>query len=996
MLLILRGPAGNHIFVSVQGGTASENPNTIQAEFKPSSYVDGTNKVTFSYLDGNKTKKLKKFLDVDLSTSEVRATNIVRVNTIVGLLPGDLIDPRVSVNDDTRIFPTGSLLKIERVFSNESRHYIIFKNNLWNSDIDWPFASNNIFQQAVSISGEDVRTSINPAMQLLDYLENKRYGKGLDITQDIDLESFKQAARDCDTQSDVTAVFTKPTMSVLIQKVEVSGDTVTLTIQANEALGFLANIAVGKTVNIFKDSTSTSYVPLEKQWNRKITASSFVSDRSFTISFKNSIQNPFVENTTVNATKADGYISISGNQTTNASQTAISVGDVYKYPATGNIQFQGTVKSVLHRTYNGYTDTEVTFTNVIGKLGKQWKNWRSYVAGELVWSSRVAYKLASNLAPAGNSALWGNTTLAQLETAAGNNRTNNTANNELEVFLAKVTGDNSSDTQIRMQFGGYRTASSSVFVNLGAEETFGYSSAEGNPFVKKSLGKGQGYKLTGYSLYDSDNVKYWKFCGWEEEPLQRWATRHQMNQVVDTTSPIFDNVNNMLKQFNGVLRYTNGKYHLSIKQEAPKNTSGNVELDKLQLGGVDYFPGKLGDDDIVGSIKVSDKTKKDTYNSLSASIVDPAARFGTRDISFFNSNYLRQDRGIRNSGDAKFPGITNYFNARMNVKQLLDQSRAGLKVSFKIIPKGALLVAGDFIQLTNSRFGFIDKVFRIDQLDILSDGLVQIIAIEHDDTHYRLDNITTSVLDLNVPSGAISGIDGFDIDGPTITAATGGSGTNNSYIPDFGSTDAEMGTVTLTLTHTALFNPNTMVAEIYKNASTNDYNHSNTVAIGTTIENTFTDSNANVGPNVTVDKVIYYWVRYRQEKTVRDGRAKKVTKFSTYSPKLTSGNEAQNRRGVHAIAHAFSASNINYASSGSIAAKEPATTNANNTSGALNGTQTTGGSPTTIVLNTASGGLIFDAGGKLHTVDKDSESDTTNGFFLGYNRNIKQIYFWCW
>ena len=113
----------------MQAVLASENPNTIQAEFKPSSYVDGTNKVTFSYLDGNKTKKLKKFLDVDLSTSEVRATNIVRVNTdCTGLLPGDLIDPRVSVSDDTRIFPTGSLLKIERVLStNESRHYIIFK-----------------------------------------------------------------------------------------------------------------------------------------------------------------------------------------------------------------------------------------------------------------------------------------------------------------------------------------------------------------------------------------------------------------------------------------------------------------------------------------------------------------------------------------------------------------------------------------------------------------------------------------------------------------------------------------------------------------------------------------------------------------------------------------------------------------------------------------------------------------------------------------------------
>ena len=57
----------------------------------------------------------------------------------------------------------------------------------------------------------DFRVSTNPAIQLLDYLLDKRYGKGLSLSLDIDLEGFKSAGRDCDTGSDVTAIFASNT-----------------------------------------------------------------------------------------------------------------------------------------------------------------------------------------------------------------------------------------------------------------------------------------------------------------------------------------------------------------------------------------------------------------------------------------------------------------------------------------------------------------------------------------------------------------------------------------------------------------------------------------------------------------------------------------------------------------------------------------------------------------------------------------------------------------
>ena len=52
----------------------------------------------------------------------------------------------------------------------------------------------------------DIRVSTNPAMQLLDYLVDDRFGRALDIDIDVDKESFFSAARECDTRSNIFMV----------------------------------------------------------------------------------------------------------------------------------------------------------------------------------------------------------------------------------------------------------------------------------------------------------------------------------------------------------------------------------------------------------------------------------------------------------------------------------------------------------------------------------------------------------------------------------------------------------------------------------------------------------------------------------------------------------------------------------------------------------------------------------------------------------------------
>ena len=62
-----------------------------------------------------------------------------------------------------------------------------------------------------------------------------------------------------------------------------------------------------------------------------------------------------------------------------------------------------------------------------------------------------------------------------------------------------------------------------------------------------------------YSLYDADDVKYWKYLGWDSHD-QRWVTRHQCNIEIDTSGPVFNTAQAIIDHFNGIITFSEGKY----------------------------------------------------------------------------------------------------------------------------------------------------------------------------------------------------------------------------------------------------------------------------------------------------------------------------------------------------------------------------------------------------------------------------------------------------
>ena len=510
----------------------------------------------------------------------------------------------------------------------------------------------------------DFRVTINPAMQLLDYMTSNRYGKGLKIGDDIDLTSFKEVARNCDTRSNVTLMF------------------------------------------------------------------------------------------------ASG---------------SVAVGEKYRYPATGALLWQGTVESFSTVTYDSTSYLQVVFKDCIGKLGRKWNNWYSFETNQLVWT---------------NGGYWGvkgSGTIAEP-----------TAASTATINLRKVTVP-ASTTDIALE--------TSLETNIG------------NPFVKQVSGTNI---ISGYSLYDSDDVKFWKYVGWDNLD-QRFVTRHQTNATINTSNSLFDNVNSMLRQFNAILRYSNGVYFLDQR----------VKAKAIAQFGTDET---ITDDDVIGDIKISDKGISKTFNSVNAQIIDPSNSFEPRSISFYNSEYKKQDKNIPRQGSYEAPGISNYFNARMNIKQVLDESRAGLDISFTMSPRGYMLLAGNLIAITNERFNWVKKLFRIESLNTRDDLLVDITAKEHNDSAYLIESAPSDVvLQYNSAGDAKPPVKPLP---PSALSATNNGG----------------GGIELNWTNASNYKDASHTIEIYRSANAN---WSNRKLVGTTKGDSFTDQILNTGAQQR-----YYWIRY--------------------------------------------------------------------------------------------------------------------------------------
>ena len=417
-------------------------------------------------------------------------------------------------------------------------------------------------------------------------------------------------------------------------------------------------------------------------------------------------------------------------------------GTKYRFPASGNIIWQGTVVG----SDNGY----IQFTNVLGKLTHKWNSWKTFRVNELVYNQNKLYIV-----------------VAEGVKATAPTHTNSSVDGLTHLSgLSIYSSDNGAAIPLAV---------------------------DGNPVRAEK----DGSIIPGYSLYDCDGVDYWRLLGWDEFK-QRYVTQHQTNITVDTSVSMFDNVNSFLNHFGGIMRYSAGQYHMDI--ESPEGAISNEDDEVFNITS----------DHIIGKIRLSDEGIRSAFNSLTASYADPANRFESRNISFFNSEYLKADRNVPKKGSLSLPGVTNYYNTRLLADRFLNKSRFGLTASFNMAPRGLLLQAGQVIQLEYPRYDWQGKKFRIASLTHQEDATVDIVAEEYDDSFYGLSRISKQAASgLAGPGGTITTLD--PPSGLTATSVDTGDETNSA--------------VQLTWVNNPVSNSKSVSTELYSSYSSKLYVH---------------------------------------------------------------------------------------------------------------------------------------------------------------------------
>ena len=209
--------------------------------------------------------------------------------------------------------------------------------------------------------------------------------------------------------------------------------------------------------------------------------------------------------------------------------------------------------------------------------------------------------------------------------------------------------------------------------------------------------------------YEASYIKYWRYLGWDDPtgPLSRM----QCNTIIDSSKASTKEVETLLRQFKGSLVPLRGAYHVSVENDDDPVTEIPIE-------------------DLIGSIRVQNKPNKDKWNSINASIEDPAQNWSTNQVTFFNSNYLEQDNGIRKDGRTIFNHITNYYTARSWAEYILNVSRYAKTIRVKTYFKYLYLKPNDNVIFTYERYNFIPEnnrnKFRVVELVDNPDGTIDL------------------------------------------------------------------------------------------------------------------------------------------------------------------------------------------------------------------------------------------------------------------------------
>jgi hypothetical protein len=201
------------------------------------------------------------------------------------------------------------------------------------------------------------------------------------------------------------------------------------------------------------------------------------------------------------------------------------------------------------------------------------------------------------------------------------------------------------------------------------------------------------------------------------------------NAILDTSSPVIDNVREILKGCRGYLPYVSGKYKLICE------TTGSSSI-------------TVTEDDIIGGYTLASPSKNSKYNRVIISYVNPARNYQVDEVQFpeiDDSSYAAADKhaamktvdgGFLLEGRFDMKTITSPYQALELAEVILRRSREALGLTINVSFSAYDVAIGDILGVTHSSLGFSNKQFRVLGINFNADFTLGLDLMEHQDSHY--------------------------------------------------------------------------------------------------------------------------------------------------------------------------------------------------------------------------------------------------------------------
>lgn len=166
---------------------------------------------------------------------------------------------------------------------------------------------------------------------------------------------------------------------------------------------------------------------------------------------------------------------------------------------------------------------------------------------------------------------------------------------------------------------------------------------------------------------------------------------------ITTGDTKLNNLNSLIKCFNGTLFWAQGKFRLVAGAYHAPSISNAFTLD-----------------DIRGPISIQTRySRRDLVNTVRGTFVDKDQRWIAQEFPQVQLADMSEDNSVESVIDLELPLVTKSAAAQRLAKQILYTSREQITLSARFSAKAYQVQVGDTIKLTMSRYGWTNKVFLV-------------------------------------------------------------------------------------------------------------------------------------------------------------------------------------------------------------------------------------------------------------------------------------------